>query len=62
MQFLAKQLKTFGLTKMKNVESADLLNRASDYSIPANNCENCDYCKQLNREAGTMVCDVMGFD
>lgn len=59
MQFLAKQLKTFGLTKMKDV---DLLNRAPDYYISADNCENCDFCKQLNREAGTMVCDVMGFD
>lgn len=62
MQFLAKQLKTFGLTKMKKGESFDLLTRASDYNIPANNCENCDFCKQLNREAGTMICDVMGFD
>ena len=61
MQFLVKQLKTFGLTKMKDVESLDLT-CASDYYIPANNCENCDYCKQLDRAAGTMVCDVMGFD
>lgn len=54
--------KTFGLTKMESDELSNLLTRASDYDIPANNCENCDFCKQLDRQAGTMVCDVMGFD
>lgn len=53
--------KTFGLTKMENVESFDLI-KCAEREIPANNCENCDFCKQLDSQAGTMVCDVMGFD